>query len=117
MASTTATLTQSNRPLGRRLSTFFYRHPNVTLAVLLAPPLLWLGIVYLGSLFALVIQSFYRLDSFTGKVVHEFTLDTYRDLFTPAHFDIVGRTAGMAAAVTLAAAFPSPPGRSARPAF
>jgi len=104
MASTTATLTQSNRPLGRRLSTFFYRHPNVTLAVLLAPPLLWLGIVYLGSLFALVIQSFYRLDSFTGKVVHEFTLDTYRDLFTPAHFDIVGRTAGMAAAVTLAAA-------------
>jgi putative spermidine/putrescine transport system permease protein len=104
MASTTATLTQPNRSLSRRLSTFFYRHPNVTLAALLAPPLLWLGIVYLGSLFALVIQSFYRLDSFTGKVVHEFTLDTYRDLFTPAHFDIVGRTAGMAAAVTLAAA-------------
>jgi len=101
MAPTTLT---PRRPLGRRLSTFFYRHPKVTLVALLSPPLVWLGVVYLGSLLALVVQSFYRLDSFTGIVVREFTLDTYRDLFTQAHLDIVGRTAGMAAVVTVASA-------------
>jgi putative spermidine/putrescine transport system permease protein len=102
MATTSLALPKRS-PL-RRVSTFFYRHPTLTLAALLLPPLLWLGVVYLGSLSALVVQSFYRLDSFTGKVVHDFSLDTYRDLFTQAHFDIVGRTAGMAAAVTIAAA-------------
>jgi len=88
----------------RGLSTFLYRHPRLSLLLLLAPPLLWLGVVYLGSLFALLVQSFFHLDGFTGRVVQTFSLDTYRDLFTPAHFDIIGRTASMAAAVTLAAA-------------
>jgi putative spermidine/putrescine transport system permease protein len=102
---TPSTLTAPRKKsVGRRLSTFFYRHPNLTLLTLLSPPLLWLGVVYLGSLFALIIQSFYRLDSFTGKVVREFSLDTYRDLFTQANFDIIGRTALMAAVVTIAAA-------------
>ena len=98
------TLSAQNRTLGRRVSTFFYRHPNLTLLTLLSPPLLWLGVVYLGSLFALVIQSFYRLDSFTGHVVREFTLETYRDLLTGASFDIIGLPALMAAMVTIAAA-------------
>jgi len=96
-------------PLGRRLSTYLYSHPRLALALLLAPPLLWLVVVYLGSLFALLIQSFYSLDGFTGQVVRQFTLSTYRDLFTQAHFDIMGRTTAMAAVVTLAAgvvAFP-----------
>jgi putative spermidine/putrescine transport system permease protein len=89
---------------GRRLSTFFYQRPTLALILLLAPPLLWLGVVYLGSLFSLVVQSFFSLDGFTGQVVRRFTLATYRDLFTPANLDIVIRTASMAAAVTVAAA-------------
>ena len=40
-----------------------------TVALLLAPPLLWLGIVYLGSLFTLLLQSFYAIDEFTARVV------------------------------------------------
>lgn len=94
------------RPSGpvHRLSNFFYLHPRLTLLTLLAPPLLWLGVVYLGSLFAMLVQSFYHLDSFSGRVVREFSLDTYRDLFTPANFDIMARTTSMAASVTLAAA-------------
>jgi putative spermidine/putrescine transport system permease protein len=52
----------------------------------------------------MLIQSFFRLDSFTGVVVREFTLDTYRDLFTAANMDIALRTATMAAAVTLTTA-------------
>jgi putative spermidine/putrescine transport system permease protein len=72
--------------------------------LLLAAPLLWLGVVYLGSLATLLIQSFFYLDGFTGRVVRQFSLQTYRDLFSRANMDIVGRTAGMAAAVTLVAA-------------
>jgi len=89
---------------GRRLSGFFYRRPRLTLALLLAPPLLWLGVVYLGSLFALLVQSFFHLDDFTGQVVPRFTLATYRDLLTRPNLDIALRTAGMAGVVTLAAA-------------
>jgi putative spermidine/putrescine transport system permease protein len=74
------------------------------LALLLAPPLLWLVVVYLGSLLALLVQSFFYLDGFTGQVVRRFSLLTYQALFTPAHLRIVARTAGMAAAVTVAAA-------------
>ena len=44
----------------RAASTFFYRRPYWYLALLLVPPLLWFGTVYLGSLFALLAQSFYR---------------------------------------------------------
>jgi len=74
-------------------------------ALLLLPPLLWLGTVYLGSLFTLLVQSFYAIDEFTARVVPKLTLDTYRQLLTqPAHLDIIGRTLLMAVAVTLAAA-------------
>lgn len=96
----------SGRPKtgGRPVSTFFFLRPRLTLALLLAPPLLWLGVVYLGSLLSLVVQSFFHLDGFTGQVVRTFSLLTYRDLLTPSNMDIALRTVVMAAAVTLAAA-------------
>ncbi len=103
MASTT-TPAPIAPSLGRRLSTYLHSRPRLALALLLAPPLLWLVVIYLGSLFALLINSFFKLDGFTGLVIRQFTLDTYRDLLTQAHFDIMGRTAGMAALVTVAAA-------------
>lgn len=74
------------------------------LLLLLGPPLLWMGVVYLGSLGALLINSFFQLDDFTGLVVRQFTLATYADLFTRSNMDIVMRTTGMAAAVTLTTA-------------
>lgn len=88
----------------QRLSTFLYRRPKLVLALLLGPPLLAYGVFYLGSLFALLVQSFFHLDDFTGVVVRQFTLATYADLLTPANLDIAGRTLGMAIAVTLASA-------------
>jgi putative spermidine/putrescine transport system permease protein len=89
----------------RAASTFFYRRPYWYLALLLAPPLLWFGTVYLGSLFALLWQSFYRIDDFTAQIVREPTLATYRELVTrPAHVDIVVRTLVMALCVTVACA-------------
>ncbi|MGH2395549.1 MAG: ABC transporter permease [bacterium] len=95
--------------LGRRFFASLYRRPWLALTLLLVPPLLWLGVVYLGSLLSLILQSFFTLDGFTGQVVRKLTLANYRDLFTRANIDIIMRTAGMAAAVTVAAsvvAFP-----------
>jgi putative spermidine/putrescine transport system permease protein len=88
----------------QRLSTWLYRHPRLALAILLAPPLAWLGVVYLGSLLALLAQSFFYLDGFTGLIVREFTLRTYGELFTGSNLDIILRTTVMATAVTLACA-------------
>jgi putative spermidine/putrescine transport system permease protein len=74
------------------------------LALLLLPPLLWFGIVYLGSLLVLLTQSFYAIDEFTATIVRQPTLKTYAQLFRPANLDIVRRTLGMAIAVTVASA-------------
>jgi putative spermidine/putrescine transport system permease protein len=85
---------------GDRLGALFWRRPGLLTLLLVAPPLLWLGLVYLGSLAALLLQSFYSIDPFSGLVVREFTLSTYAELLVPANLDIVLRTVAMAAAVT-----------------
>lgn len=90
--------------LGGRLSDQFWRRPGLLLAILLIPPLLWLGIIYIGALMALLLQSFFAIDDFSGLVTYEFTLATYRQLLIPSNFDIILRTLIMAAAVTLASA-------------
>ncbi len=99
-----AALAAGRLPALRRFSNLLYLRPRLLLLVLLAPPLLWLGIIYLGSLFSLLLQSFFSVDEFSGLVVREFTLRTYGELFTPANSDIILRTTSMAAAVTVAAA-------------
>jgi len=86
------------------VATWLYRRPRLVLALMLAPPLLYLLVVYLGSLLAMLAQSLFALDDYTGQVVYEFTLRTYASLFQPANLDIILRTAGMATAVTLACA-------------
>ena len=90
--------------LGRTLSTALLRRPKLLLALLLAPPLLWLGVVYLGAMFAMLVQSFFSIDEFTGLIQRTLTLRTYAELLRPAHLDIILRTIAMATAVTLAAA-------------
>jgi putative spermidine/putrescine transport system permease protein len=88
--------------LARRLSDLLYTRRGLLLGVLLGPPLLWFGIIYLGSLFALLAHSFFRLDDFSGLVVREFTLQNFRDLAEPANVDVALRSITMAVAVTLA---------------
>lgn len=104
MATTSPPQDLRSPSLIRRVSAFFFNHPRLTLVLLLAAPLLWLGVIYLGSLFALLLQSFYKLDDFTGLVVRQFTLDTYAQLLSQSNIDIVTRTAAMAAVVTIACA-------------
>lgn len=85
-----------------RISTYFYQRPRLVLALFLTPPMLYFLVVYLGSLFALLINSFYSIDDFTGLVIREFTLKTYAQIFSPANREIFMRTAAMATAVTIA---------------
>jgi putative spermidine/putrescine transport system permease protein len=87
-----------------RLSDAFWRHPKLLLFLMLTPPLLWLGIIYIGSLLALLLQSFFSIDDFSGLVNYEFTLSTYAQLLNPTNFDIIIRTFVMAALVTIASA-------------
>ena len=91
------------------LSTALYRRPHLLLALLLGPPLLYMVGVYLLPLGVLLLNSFYRLDDFTGQIVREFSLSSYAQLLQPSNLDIFGRTALMAGLVTLASiglAFP-----------
>ena len=85
-----------------RLSTYLYQRPKLVLGLLLVPPLAYLLVVYIGSLFALLINSFFRLEEFTGLIVREFTLEQYAKLFTDTNLGIFSRTAGMAISVTIA---------------
>jgi putative spermidine/putrescine transport system permease protein len=95
--------TAQPRPtLSRQIANFLYQRPRWVLALLLLPPLLWFGVVYLGSLATLLLQSFFHLDDFTGQVVHQLTLQTYKELLTAANLNIVKRTVLMATAVTIA---------------
>jgi putative spermidine/putrescine transport system permease protein len=66
-------------------------------------------VVYLGSLFALLINSFYYIDDFSGLIIREFTLRTYAQIFTPANREIFTRTATMAFFVTVTSAIISFP--------
>ncbi len=88
----------------RTLSDLFYKRPGALTAMLLGPPLAWIGIVYIGSLLALLLQSFYHLDDFSGVILHEFTLSTYGQLFEISNLQTIGRTLAMAAIVTIASA-------------
>jgi putative spermidine/putrescine transport system permease protein len=92
------------RGFGDRVSDLFWRWPRLPVLLLLALPLIWLGVVYLGALAAMLVQSFYSIDEFSGVVIREFTLKTYLELLKPANFDIILRTVLMAGAVTLGAA-------------
>lgn len=90
--------------LPRRISTFFFRRPNLSLILTLLLPLLWLVVFYIGSLSSLLVNSFFRLDGFTGLIVRQFSLQTYRELASPSNVDIFVRTAVMAATVTVTCA-------------
>jgi putative spermidine/putrescine transport system permease protein len=86
------------------ISDVFFTRPKLLTFLLLLPPILWIGVVYVGSLFALLLQSFYSLDDYSGLVIHEFTLSTYKQLLETANLQIIFRTVMISACVTLAAA-------------
>src|SRR5438045_5441860 len=86
----------------RALAATLYRRPRAQLALLLAAPLGWLVIAYLGSLALFFITSFWSVDSFSGKLITTPTLDNYAAVVsTPVYRTIAVRTLIMAALVTI----------------
>jgi putative spermidine/putrescine transport system permease protein len=94
----------------RRVAAALYRRPRVGLAALLAGPIGWLVIAYLGSLALFLVTSFWSVDPFTGNLVTEPTLENYQKIATGEIYRTIAiRTVGMAALVTatcIAVAFP-----------
>ncbi|MDD2918998.1 ABC transporter permease [Rhodoferax sp.] len=83
------------------LSTLLYQRQALTIFLLLLPPLLWFGVVYVGSLLTLLSQSIFTFDEMAMTVTTEITAANFASLLSPANYDIVLRTLGMAVAVTL----------------
>jgi len=101
-AATASVETAPRQTLGRRLSTFFFRRPRLRVSALLAAPLGWLLIAYLGSLIVLFVAAFWRLDPFTAEVIHDYSFGNFRTLWeTDVYRTIALRTIGIAAAVTV----------------
>lgn len=71
------------------------------LAGLLAPPLLWLVVAYLGALLAIFATAFFTTDPFTNEVVRTFTTENFQALLDPTYVRIIGRTLLIAATVTV----------------
>lgn len=94
-------LTAQNNTLRRQISNVLYQRRTLTLFLVLVPPLLWFGVVYIGSLLMLLSQSVLTFDDMAMSVTRDFTLQNFAQLLDPANYDIALRTTTMAVAVTL----------------
>jgi putative spermidine/putrescine transport system permease protein len=102
MASPAIPIHRPTVGIRRRLLAFAYRHRSLQLLLLLAPPVGWFGVIYLGSLAVLFVAAFWYLDPLTSAVKHDFTLRNFEQILTnPVYRTITLRTVGIAAVVTL----------------
>jgi putative spermidine/putrescine transport system permease protein len=85
-----------------RVSAALFRRPRLRAGLLLSGPTAWFVLIYLGALFLLFLSAFWSVDSFSGKIVHSWTLTNFETLFkVSAYRTIALRTIGIAAAVTV----------------
>ncbi|PKT69612.1 spermidine/putrescine ABC transporter permease [Streptomyces populi] len=86
----------------RRLAGTLHRRPRLRLSLLLTAPLLWLAVLYLGSLAVLFVSAFWTTNSFTSEVVKVWSADNFHQLLTtPVYRQVILRSVGVALAVTL----------------
>jgi len=87
----------------RRLAGWLHARPRTQLRLLLLAPLAWMVLVYLGSLFVLLLSAFWDTDSFTGQVQpFQWSLDAFESIATnPVYRTIAVRTVTVAVAVTV----------------
>jgi putative spermidine/putrescine transport system permease protein len=86
----------------RRLSALLWRLPWLRALVLLLPPVGWFVLIYIAALAALFVTSFWTVDVFTTKIVHNWSLDNFKSIAQSAAWRrVVIRTVGIAAAVTI----------------
>jgi putative spermidine/putrescine transport system permease protein len=88
--------------VGRRLADLLHGRRRVQVGLLLAGPLGWLVVAYLGSLAVLFVAAFWQLDDFSGQIVHSYSFANFQTLWEGhVYREIVLRTVGIAAAVTV----------------
>jgi putative spermidine/putrescine transport system permease protein len=95
-------LTPTRVSLGRRFARFFHGRPRLTVSSLLAGPVAWLVIGYLGSLAVLLAAAFWNVNSLTGEVSQAFSLDNFKTLIDQSVYrTVAARTVEIAALVTV----------------
>ena len=93
------------RSVGRRLADLFHGRPRLQVGTLLAGPLGWLVIGYIGSLAVLLVAAFWSVDSLSGEVNRALTSANFDTLASDSVYrDVAQRTILVAAAVTLTCA-------------
>src|SRR3954451_3331139 len=91
------------RSARRRMGVWLHGRRRIQLPALLAAPLFWMVLVYLGALFVLLLNAFWAKDPFTGKVdPFNWSLAAFQTIAkNPVYLTIALRTVGMAALVTI----------------
>ena len=88
--------------MGRALAGLFNGRPRLQLSALLAAPMGWLVIGYLGSLAALLVASFWILGERSQEVEQVYSLDNFRTLLEgDVYRTVTLRTVSIAALVTV----------------
>ena len=88
--------------MGRRLADLFHDRPRLQIASLLAGPLGWLVILYLGSLAVMLVAAFWSVDALSGEISRGLSFDNFQTLFDDSVYrDVAQRTVLIAALVTL----------------
>jgi putative spermidine/putrescine transport system permease protein len=92
----------TRRSVGHRLAGLFQGRPRLQIGALLAGPVGWLVIGYLGSLAVLLVAAFWTVNPLSGEVVRGFSLENFELLYNePVYRSIIGRTVLIAALVTI----------------
>jgi putative spermidine/putrescine transport system permease protein len=90
------------RSFRSRASGALFRRPWLRGLLLLSPPAAWFVLIYLASLFLLLLSSLWTVNSFSGKIEHTWTVQNFETLVKiGAYRTIALRTVGIAAAVTV----------------
>jgi len=90
------------RSARRRASAGLFKRSWLRLTLTLGAPAAWFVLIYLAALAILFVSAFWRVDSFTGEIVHDWNLDNFRTIVeSDAYRTIALRTIGIAAAVTV----------------
>ena len=88
--------------MGRRLADLFRGRPRLQVGTLLAGPVGWLVILYIGSLVVMLVAAFWSVDALSGEISRTFSLDNFQTLIDDSVYrHVAQRTVLIAALVTL----------------
>src|SRR5216684_129996 len=79
-----------------------WRFPWLRPLLLLTPPMAWFVFIYFASLVLLLVSAFWAIDPFTTQIVQVWNTRNFEIILSdPTYRIIIGRTAGLAALVTI----------------